>query len=404
MTETLLAAMPDTWNAMQWLLPAVVAALLAIPIVVWSNFSRQVSPRRGIVLSLLKAIAIVLLVICLLEPMSQFEQAKPGANSLIVMADASQSLDVKDIGQTTSRAQELAQLLKQDATWLNQLERNFELRRYTFDERATNVVDFEDFAADGRASEILKSMATVGQRADGANGLNGLNGKPSAGIILLTDGNESTQSDLSKFDWSTLPPVYPVVIGGRQPLRDLAITGITTSQTNFESAPVTIKAELLAQRFAGNTVTVELVGQDNTLIESQEVRRLENGKPFAVRFKLKPENRGLNVFEIRAFEKGKTIEDENGEATLVNNKRLVIVDGARAHFASSTSPGVQTGNTSLCVARWRMTMNSIWLVYCESPKKRSSLLSVVVTAKPPILSFADSATRKMIRPNNTTKR
>ena len=147
MTETLLAAMPDTWNAMQWLLPAVVAALLAIPIVVWSNFSRQISPKRGIVLSVLKAIAIVLLVICLLEPMSQFEQAKPGANSLIVMADTSQSLDVKDIGQTTTRAEELASLLKQDAPWLNQLERNFELRRYTFDERATNVVDFEDFAA-----------------------------------------------------------------------------------------------------------------------------------------------------------------------------------------------------------------------------------------------------------------
>ena len=175
-------------------------------------------------------------------------------------------------------------------------------------------------------------MATVGRGVNRADGIDGDGVKPNAGIILLTDGNDSTQSDLSKFDWSTLPPVYPVVIGGRQPLRDLAITGITTSQTNFESAPVTIKAELLAQKFAGNTVTVELVGQDGKVIESQEVRRLENGKPFAVRFKLKPENRGVNVFEVRAFEKGKTIQDENGEATLVNNKRLVIVDRGKGPF------------------------------------------------------------------------
>jgi len=321
--NSLLAVLPDTWNATQWWLPALIAAILAIPIVFWSNLSRQISPGKGALLSVLKTIAIGLLALCLLEPMNQFEQAKPGANSLIVMADSSQSLNVKDIGQANSREQQLTQLLKPDAVWLTQFGRNFELRRYTFDERATNVVDFQAYAANGRASEILKSMETVGRRVEG---------KPTAGIVLLTDGNESTDPDLSAVDWSKFPPVYPVVIGGNQAHRDLSITGVTTSQTNFESAPVTIKVELLANKFAGKTMTVELVGQDKKVIESQEVRRLEDGKAFAVRFKLKPENRGVNVFEIRAFEKGTSIEDENGEATLVNNRRLVIVDRGKGPF------------------------------------------------------------------------
>ena len=323
MIDSLLAVMPDTWNALHWWLPALIAALLAIPVVFWSNLSRQISALRGFTLSALKTIAIGLLVLCLLEPMSQFEQAKPGANALIVMADASQSLDVKDAGQTDSRAQQLSQLLNQDAPWMNQLERNFELRRYTFDQRAANVVDFQDYAANGRSSEILQSMATVSRRSAQ---------KPTAGIILLSDGNESTNQDLAKFDWSKLPPVYPVVIGGRQPIRDLSITRVTTSQTNFESAPVTIKVELLAHEFSNKTVTVDLVGQDDAVIESQEVRRLEDGKSFAVRFKLKPENRGVNVFEVRAYEKGTSIEDDNGEATLVNNRRLVIVDRGKGPF------------------------------------------------------------------------
>jgi len=292
MIHSMFAMMPDTFNGLHWWLPAVIAAMLAVPIVFWSNFSRQVSMQRGLVLSSIKTIAIGLLVLCLLEPMNQFEQAKPGANSLIVMADTSQSLDVKDIGQNKSRAQNLSQLLSRESQWLNHLDRNFELRRYTFDERTTNVVDFQEYAPTGRASEILNSMKTVGQRFDG---------KPIAGIILLSDGNDSANSDLSQFDWSKLPPVYPVIVGDNQPLRDLSITGVTTSQTNFESAPVTIKVELLAQKFSGKTVTVELRGQDDKVIKSQEVRRLENGKPFAVRFKLKPENRGVNVFEIRAW-------------------------------------------------------------------------------------------------------
>lgn len=315
--------MPDAWNSLQWWIPALVASLLAIPVVLWSNFSRQISPQRGITLSAMKSIAIGLLVLCLLEPVNQFELAKPGANSLIVLADTSQSLNVKNEGNANSSAQTLAKLLDKDAAWLNQLERNFELRRYTFDERATNVVDFQDFSADGRASEILNAVTNVGRRIEG---------KPTAGIVLLTDGNESTNPDLSEFDWTTLPPVYPVVIGDSQPLRDLTITNVTTSQTNFESAPVTIKAELIAQQFAGKTVTVELVGENEKVIESQEVRRLENGKPFAVRFKLKPENRGVNVFEIRAFEKDTSLDDDGDEATLINNRRLVIVDRGKGPF------------------------------------------------------------------------
>ena len=138
--------LPDTWNALHWWMPAAMAMLLAIPFVLWSNFSRQISSARGGFLSLAKIAAIGLLVLCLLEPMDQFEQAKPGANSLIVMADASQSLNVKDPGQSESRADQLGQLLNADAVWLTRLEKNFELKRYTFDQRASHAVDFQQLS------------------------------------------------------------------------------------------------------------------------------------------------------------------------------------------------------------------------------------------------------------------
>ena len=40
----------------------------------------------------------------------------------------------------------------------------------------------------------------------------------------------------------------------------------------------------------------------------------------------------MNVFEVRAYEKGTSIEDDNGEATLVNNRRLVVVDRGKGPF------------------------------------------------------------------------
>ena len=285
--------LPDTWNALSWSLPLACLAIVAFALTLWANWSTRVSPNVRTWTTVLKTAAIALLCLCLLEPMHRFSRPEPGANAIVLLADASQSLNVKDKDASETRAAKLAGQLTETNPWLIKLDEQFDLRRYRFDTRVASVTSFDDFTADGIGSSIADSLTTVAER---------LKDKPSAGIVLFTDGNSSEPlAELDDLDLSELPPVYPVVLGSDRPARDISIRNVETTQSNFESAPVTIKTELIAYGHEGETVKVELLGKDDESIEIQEVRRIQDNRPFAVRFQLKPEDRGVNVFRVRAY-------------------------------------------------------------------------------------------------------
>ena len=320
-------SLPNSWNALDWMTPAIIVFVVALPVIFYANWSRRISLPLKVLLTLMKSLALGLLALCLLEPMQSFTRPVPGSNSIIVMADASQSLQVQDWGGSRTRAEAMNNILNEKTDWLEALDEQFEMRRYQFDSRLNAVTDFLDYRAEGTGTAIAGSLETASNRIDG---------KPSAGIVLLTDGSFSEAvANQEGLDIEKLPPVYPVIVASNRPARDLSITSVETSQTNFESAPVTIKTEMISQGFAGETVKVELLGKDGKQIEVQEVRRIVDGKPFAVRFQLKPADRGVNVFRVRAFVDGLEPDDDSKtktEATLVNNERTVVVDRGEGPF------------------------------------------------------------------------
>ena len=247
------------------------------------------------------------------------------------MADDSQSLQIKDRGSQDTREGVVKKLLNEQSDWLLKLNNDFDVRRYQFDRRLRPVSSFENYLADQRGSDIVANLELATGRFEG---------RPSAGVVLITDGNstdlQAAQTKLKQWDWSRLPPIYPVVVGQDRPAKDLGITGVSSTQSNFESAPVTITAELMAHGYAGQTVCVQLLDEKNEELERQAVEQLEDGRSFAVRFKTKPERRGVNVYRVRAFPKS----DESSavdavkstEATVVNNERTLIVNRGRGPF------------------------------------------------------------------------
>ena len=320
---------PNTWEATSWLWPCILMLFIGVGLVIWSYARSRASSGLSWLLGSMKFSAFLLLVLCLLEPTTRFQRPEKGANMMIVMADDSQSLQIKDAGSTDSRESLLKQKLTSDNDWLIQIADDFDLRRYQFDRRLRPVSSFENYAADERGSDILNNISIVSDR---------FSGRPAAGILLLTDGNvETPENQIEQLvDWETTPPIFPVIVGRDVPSKDIAITRISSSQTNFESAPVSINTELVAHGYQGKKVVVKLLDESGKELESQEVTRVEDGRAFAVRFKTRPEKRGVNFFQIRAFAEGEeafNVEAQTSrEATIVNNDRLVVLDRGRGPF------------------------------------------------------------------------
>src|SRR5207249_2082315 len=210
-------------------------------LLIWGYWRSPVGGAARGVGFVLKALGLAALGFCLLEPLWSTQRARPGANFFAIVADNSQGMQIKDRDATLSRGTELRDLLTSHKDeWQGKLDENFQVRRYLFDSRLQATRDFADLQFDGRASAIGGALRTVADRYQG---------QPLAGVLLFTDGNATDVMNGSS-DFAGLPPIFPVVIGKDDPIKDISVQKVAVSQTAFEDAPVTIEASVVASGYA----------------------------------------------------------------------------------------------------------------------------------------------------------
>lgn len=312
-----------TFSGWHWLWPAIAFLIVALAILGWSYRAAAGQPYRWLCLTL-KALGIAALAVCLLEPLWLGQRAQPGANMFAVLADNSQGLQIRDEGQSESRGESLRALVDPGKPgWQSTLAENFDVRRYAFAARLQPTEDFRELDFKGRSSAIGGALQTVKERF--AN-------RPLAGVLLLTDGNATDLPGDALPDFTGLPPVYPIVIGRTDAVRDVSIQQVHVTQTAFEDAPVTIQADVIAAGFRGQPVRAELLDQNGRTVGQQSLDGRGDGGPLAFRFQLKPERSGLSYYKVRVstpeqppVAAGATTTP-GGEATLANNSRVVVVD------------------------------------------------------------------------------
>jgi uncharacterized membrane protein len=299
--------------------PLLAAFVVLVGFVIWAYGRSGTSTGTRFACTTLKVLGIAALVLCLLEPLWSKQRARPGANYFLVLADNSQGLKIHDRGQAQSRGEQMKKWLAEDGDgkWQQALAETFQLRRYSFDARLQPVSTYEELDFNGSATALHTALKNVAER---------YRGQPLAGLLLVTDGNATDYS--GTLDIAGLPPIYPVVAGTDDVPRDLSVQKATVTQTAFEDAPVTIQADVSADGFRGDEIVVQLFDSAGKKIEEQKQRPERNDQTLAFRFRLKPTERGLNFYDVRAAARSDLDNptNKNSEATTANNSRAVVVD------------------------------------------------------------------------------
>jgi hypothetical protein len=246
-----------------------------------------------------------------------------GANAFVILADNSQSLKIRDDQSSRTRGEWMRDKLRQDALWRTRLGQDFDVRSYAFDTHLRAIDGFDDLRFDGTRTSLTASLAALSKRFQGL---------PLAGVLLFTDGLKSDTGDV---DWSKLPPIYPVVPPSPGVAKDLGVSNISLNQTNFESAPAVIRAEVAEVGFQGEPIFAAVFDHSTGKeLERKQLIASGDGKPLSFRFQFRPEKKGVNFYQVRTFKasdeiKGKPADGTNesdSEQTNENNSRLVVID------------------------------------------------------------------------------
>ena len=278
-----------------WLVPVVVYLAVALGAVAWSYRRDTTHGAVRIICAALKLLGLLTLGAVLLDPLWSGVRARQGANMFVILADNSQGLRIKDRGASQSRGEVMRDLLTGGtAKWPTKMDENFQVRRYLFDSRLQSTRDFSELNFDGRATSLGTALRDIADRYQG---------QPLSGVLLLTAGNATDLPD-GRLDTAGLPPVYPVVMGSDDTIKDISLQRVTVSQTAFEDAPVSVQADVTQGGYSGRNIVAQLFDTSGKKVNEQTLRAGDDGDLLPFRFQLKPEPAGAVVLSRAGFRAG----------------------------------------------------------------------------------------------------
>jgi uncharacterized membrane protein len=289
----------------------IAVAIMAAAIITYRSVQNG-RMRDRIVLTVLRMAALALVVFCLFRPTLVVKAAIPQQNVVAVVLDDSRSMQIADWN-----GQPRAEFLKQQLTagtspMLKALSDRFLVREFRFSSTAGRVNSVKDLTFGG-------SQTKIGTALDGVR--EELAGLPVAGIVLVTDGADTTDGSIANTLLNLKAdklPVFTVGVGSAKLPRDIQIDRVSTPRTVLKGASLLVDAVITQTGYAGQTVTLD-VEDDGRIVGSQKVQLPLDGSPAAVRVRATAGEPGPRVFSFK-------VAPQQGEVVTQNNVRQSLVD------------------------------------------------------------------------------
>ncbi len=294
---------------------AAVIAILAVALTVltYRRVAARGRVRDRVVLTALRVATLCLLLFCLFRPVLVVKAAVPQQNFLAVLIDDSRSMQIADWGEQ-QRGAFVRQAFGKDAALIKALSDRFVLRTFRFSSSTARLGSTDDLTFAGAQTKL-------GAALDGAR--QELAGLPLAGMVLVTDGADTTDDSLSDALLglkAAAVPVFTVGVGRDRLARDVQVDRVSTPRSALLGTSLVIDAVVTQTGYAGETVALD-VEDEGRIVGSQDVKLPADGDPVAVRVRFTAADKGARVFRFR-------IAPRPGELVTENNVREALIDVA----------------------------------------------------------------------------
>ena len=293
-----------------WLIALAALGALALVVLAYRQL-RGISRVDRVVLGATRALALGLVLACLLRPTEVLSSAVPQRNVLAILLDDSRSMRVADV-DGISRTKAMQSAFSDSSALVRRLSSRYAVRTFRF-------------AAEPSPAPAKTQLDASGGRTDLAAALNGvrsdLAGLPVAGVIVVTDGADNAGGDLGASILGLKArrvPVYTVGVGQERFSRDLSVTSVSAPPSVLAGSTVLIDAAV-GVRGAGGEKTTLTVEADGKIVATEEVTLPRRGDVVRTRLRVPPMPAGSYRLTVRA-------RPINGELVAENNEHSTVLD------------------------------------------------------------------------------
>ncbi len=317
-----------------WLVGLAVAGGIALA--VWSYLRASRASRATvadrIVLTLLRAAAIVLLGGCLLRPALLVSVSIPQQNVLGILLDDSKSMLIQDSDSGT-RLDQVRRLFGDSAgTVVERLSERFALRFYRFSETMERIDRAAALRGTGGRTDLAGALSEV--RRDFA-------GVSLAGLVVVTDGADNGGQSMSDPVLSLQAgkiPVYAVGIGRERFDRDVSVERIELPRSTLKGAVLLGSVTLRVRGVAGEVVSLT-VEDNGKIVATREVTVPKGTETITVPVRIPPLESGVRPIRVQVRPlRGEAVSQNNSQDATVRvrgrREKILYVEGIlRPEFA-----------------------------------------------------------------------
>lgn len=219
--------------------------------------------------------------------------------TVVVALDNSQSL----MGEGRNKLNPVLNELKKLQEELK--DKDFEVSLQVLDDQIVSEIDSVKF--NRKTTNLADLLGSIKNNFEGRN---------LTDVVLLTDGiyNQGASPTFGNYNF----PVHTIGVGDTIPKRDVNLKTVYANKIAYLGNKFPIQADILANGFAGKTVTVFLK-QGEKIIDQQTVTFTQDGAILQVNFLTSSAQKGLQHYTVE-------VNALAGEFTTRNNRQEVYID------------------------------------------------------------------------------
>jgi len=285
--------------------------------------------QRGGLLAL-RCVVILLVLLAMLRPTLVYTRTEKQQATLVVLADRSRSMSVRDCLGNRTRWQALREALNGAAASLAELADDFEVKVYAFDAEAEQI----PLGAQGRVKlpdEPLGAQTAIGAVLEDV--LRREAGKRLLAVILLSNEAQraiaprdaAPQNAAAQLKLLSTP-LYTFGLGqahGPGQAQDVAVARLLAAENVFVKNELAVQGEVRTSGFVNREIAVQLLFETTPgrmeVVAQKTLRPAADGQLLPVDFQYVPEVTGEFKLTLQAVEQpGELVTTNNQQSTFVN--------------------------------------------------------------------------------------
>ncbi len=268
--------------------------------------------RDRVILTGLRIAALGLVLFCLFRPTLIVRAAVAQQNVVAILLDDSRSMQIPDVAGK-ARSDYVRQAFgAADSALMKSLSDRFLVRVFRFSSTANRVASANDLKFGGSQTKLGPALNGVREE---------LAGLPVAGVVLVSDGADTSEASLNEALLGLKAqklPVFTVGVGAEKLPQDVQVDRVSTPRSVLKDASLLVDVVVTQTGYAGRTITVD-VEDEGRIVGSEKVQLPSDGTPASVRVRAVASESGPRLFKFK-------VAPQAGELVTQNNAREVLIN------------------------------------------------------------------------------